>query len=142
MANYGGLVRTNYFKVKDEEAFRALVSDIVGDEAEVVLIEDEDKAGFFGFYCESSLSGLRLDEPDENDCEFNTESVYDKLASLVADDDAVIITEIGNEKMRYLTAYTVVITSKETKFINLSDESIKLARTMLGNENWETKNEY
>ena len=52
MKNYYGVVRTNYFHVKDEEKFRALMAKVICDDGRLELWDDEtDAAGdrLFGF---------------------------------------------------------------------------------------------
>ena len=64
------------------------------------------------------------------------------IQSHLADDDALIFTEIGSEKMRYLVGCATVITKDASDSINLDDGAITLARKMLRNPKWQTKNEY
>ena len=66
MMNYYGVVRTNYFHVKDEEKFRALMAKVICDDGRLELWDDEtDAAGdrLFGFGVYGSIGGI----PDEND---------------------------------------------------------------------------
>lgn len=50
---------------------------------------------------------------------------------VIAPDDAIIITEIGYEKLRYLTAYAVVITRTEVEFVELRSAALETAQRML-----------
>ena len=85
-----------------------------------------------GFGAYSSICGLRHEAEDsDNDDEFEVEAVYDALAKVIAPDDAIIITEIGYEKLRYLTAYAVVITRTEVEFVELRSAALETAQRML-----------
>ena len=71
MSNYYGVVRTNYFHVKDEEQFRALMAKTAGDEDGIELWDDrKDENGnqMFGFGVYGCISGILNDdgEYDEN----------------------------------------------------------------------------
>ena len=60
---------------------------------------------YYGFGAYSSICGLRHEAEDaDNGDEFEVEAVYEALSKVVAPDDAIIITEIGYEKLRYIVA--------------------------------------
>ena len=146
MANYLCSVRTNYFRVKNEAEFRELMSRVYGSEDSVDLWEETDDAGnhLFGFGCYGGISGVinaREDEDEDAD-----ETSYDEFISClqkcVADDDAIIIFEVGNEKLRYLVGQALMITVKGIENISLKDMATQLAAGMLENDNWQTQCEY
>lgn len=146
MANYNCTIRTNYFHVKDEEAFRALMSRVYGSENPVEVFEDTDKHGcpVFGFGSYGGIAGVKNAMCDEN--EDLDESAYDEfideLKKLIADDDAIIILEAGHEKMRYITGQAHIITSKEEQFLDITTIATQQAALMLQNPNYMTKCEY
>lgn len=136
MANYYAYVRINYFHVKDAAAFREFIASIGSTEGDKVeLIEGKDKEGnpIFGFGCHGQPAFPEAD---------SYEGILESLSELVADDDAVIIMEIGHEKLNYLAGEARIITSKEAKCITIADQAIQTAREMLGEAKWETKTEY
>lgn len=136
MANYYAYVRTNYFHVKDAEAFRKFIRSISSTEGHgVELFEEKDENGIqvFGFGCQ----GQPTFPEDES-----YEGILEGLSELVADDDAIIITEVGHEKLNYLVGEARIITSKEVKGIGISDLAVQTAREMLNRPNWKTKSEY
>ncbi len=141
MANYYGTVRTNYFHVKSEEAFRELMSHVTAED-EIHIFEETDLSGkpMFGFGCYGSIYGLISDDDEE------AEESYDdfilKLQECIVDDDAAIIMEAGYEKLRYIVGTALVVTSKETYFVDAKDVAIDKARELLGNPEWITKCEY
>lgn len=136
MANYYAYVRTNYFHVNDVEDFKKFIATISSSEGyKVELFEEKDKSGtpIFGFGCQGQPSF-----PNDE----SYEGIIEVLAGFVSDDDAIIITEVGHEKLNYLVGEARIITSKETQHIAISDLAIKTARKMLNKPDWETKNEY
>ena len=148
MANYYGATRTNYFSVTDLEAFKRLISEcMTTDGLSLTFMSEEDKVGF---YVESSLFGIPLesetdDQEDgsDEDCQgASLDLFHEKLQALVAPGDAIIITEVGREKMRYLVGDVTVITRSEVRYMNLRDSAIAMAQDMLGNPSFKTVNEY
>lgn len=144
MANYISFTRSNYFRVTDPEAFKKIINCVITDEDSLELWErTENGMTYYAFGAYSSICGLRHEAEDaDNDGEFEAEAVYEALSKVVAPDDAIIITEIGYEKLRYLTAYAVVITREKTKLVELRETSIDVACSLLGNPNFDTRMEY
>ena len=144
MANYTCAIRTNYFHVKDEEVFRVFAKKICCNEGDVEVWEDKDKAGknVFGFGCCSSLTGI-LSEADSTE---EPDAAYDRLIKglqeHIKEDDAVIIFECGREKLNYVNGLATVITSKECKYLDISDFAVDQARKMLSIKEWETNSSY
>lgn len=60
----------------------------------------------------------------------------------VAEDDAVIIMESGNEKLRYVTGCATIITSKGVDGVDVVDIAIQKARELLGNPTWDSQCDY
>ena len=144
MANYISFTRSNYFRVTDPEAFKKIINRVITDEDSLELWErTENGTTYYGFGAYSSICGLQHEAEDvDNDGEFEVEAVYEALSKIVAPDDAIIITEIGYEKLRYLTAYAVVITREKTELVELREVSIDVACSLLGNPNFDTRMEY
>lgn len=146
MANYRCTIRTNYFHVKDEGRFRALMSRVYGCEGSIELWEekDSDDKTVFGFGVYGGISGLRNAHEDEGD--YIDESSYDEfidgLQECVADNDAIIIMEAGSEKMRHVVGSASVITSKGYEHMDIADLAARKAAEMLGNTGWKTKCSY
>ena len=103
MANYCCATRTNYFRVKDPDKFRSFMSNVCTDENHLQIWEEEkDGRTVFGFGGYGQILGIPIyesgdaeqhDWPDDYDFDG---FVYG-LSELVAEDDAVIIIESGNE---------------------------------------------
>lgn len=141
MANYYGFTRTNYFKVTDEDQLQDIVKRIVWNDAFHTFFSHD--ADGFGFGSEGTICGLRA--PDQNDEEEDAdddpEDVYKALQRIVAPDDAIIITEIGFENLRYLVGFSVVITRDQIECVDLRDESLRKAQELLQNPDFHTRME-
>jgi hypothetical protein len=154
MADYYKKVRTNYFSVTDEDKFRQLMSLCAGDENSVEVFTSKSADGNdvrFGFGCRGSILGLLApyDNAEPEDLDYETcddehdmDLFYKFLQKLVAKDDAVIITEVGSEKLCYLFGISAVITNSEIRVVSLQDIAIAEARAMLGNVEYTTQMDY
>lgn len=146
MANYCCTIRTNYFHVKDEDKFRSFMGTVYGCEGSVELWKETDSSRkpVFGFGMYGGISGVCNAQDDErDDCD---DSSYDEfiagLQECVADDDAIIILETGNEKMRYVIGSATIITSNEYNYMDITSIATKKAAAILSNPAWETRFEY
>jgi hypothetical protein len=134
MANYYGQARTNYFRVKDAEAFIAEMSKLP---VEVITHEDKEAGDTFYGFMDSNQDGAGLswstwdDETDE-DTEINW---IDILQRHVAPGWSAILMEVGSEKYRYFNAYAVVVTESGYKELNLESLAGDIARDELGADN-------
>ena len=146
MANYVSAQRTNYFKVTDEEKYAELMSRVRGDE-DILHLWTEEKDGriFHAFGCESSMSYYPENEDGteaEDEAPVEWEEFCRELSKLLPAGEAVIILEVGKEKLRYLTGYAEIITKHGTEFVDLTRTAIEKARKCLGNDTWSTRIEY
>lgn len=115
MANYMAATRTNYFHVKNVDVFKEIVSQI-RDDMEVFTCRTADGDMMYGFGGYGCICGFGEDGED-------VDEVYNALRDhVVMPEEAIVIEEIGCEKLRYLTAYAVVITAKNVDFIDLREE--------------------
>lgn len=140
MANYYATIRSNYFGVTDEAKFRKIIASCSGEDT-VHVFESEDGSGKFGFGCNGSITGILPDE-DEDDTEEYLDVFYDALQSVLAEGDAIIITEVSFEKLRYLIGCCTVITRDDIQFVDVRNKAIELARSMLGNDTFSTEMDY
>ncbi len=132
MANYYGSARTNYFKVKDMEAFDTALENvpditvvrenippyntdgIVPEGFEYggvgILVSDGDCGGFPSF---------TYDDETGEDSELD---LGELIAEHLADGEVAILMECGAEKLRYVVGWAEAINNKgERKFIQLGD---------------------
>ena len=146
MANYTCKIRTNYFHVKDEEAFRALMARVYGEEAPIRVFEDTDEQGrpVFGFGCNGGIAGVKnahCDADDDVDDSAYDEFI-DELKKLITEDDAIIIMESGHENLRYVQGLAHVITHDEERWLDIRKLAVQAAKDMLQNPDYTTKCDY
>lgn len=120
MANYISQARTNYFAVKDEEAFLA---DIAKCNVQLITNKTEDGQTLYGFMDDESGDGMdswyAWSTDDETDDEELTWGEF--FQKHLADGWVAIITEIGSEKYRFLNGYSTAYNNKgEERFIDIS----------------------
>lgn len=125
MANYVAMARTNYFKVKDVEAFKKFV-ETFGD---AELIEDtQDGETLYGIiFDEQGIPSYRFytndagEEVEEEDVDFPALLAEHLVEGWVAE-----MREIGFEKMRYLIGLAILVNSKgQRREVHLNDISKK-----------------
>ena len=151
MADYCGKTRTNYFSVTDVERFKTIIASCSAEYGLKIGEEKQANGSIkYCFYCDGVIHGL----PDRNENE-NMESCGDddyaeydydafclKLQEILPNNDAIIITHIGSEKMCYLLGGCAVITQNKYEYIDLTHEAVKLAATMLQNPDFTTQMDY
>lgn len=144
MANYYGKVRTNYFRVTDKDIFYKLIGNLVSDDS--VEVWDKTINGetyfVFGSYSDINYKVYELDSEYEDDYEYDMNVFYNEMQKIIHPDDALIITEIGNEKLRYLGATAIVITSKGCELVSLQNCALSVARELLNKKNYKTEFDY
>lgn len=142
MANYECAVRTNYFHVKDEFAFKELMGKVVCSEDGLDIFERKDEKGetIYGFGCYGSIMGIATEGEDED--EYSYDKFIGELQKVIEPNDAIIILEAGNEKLCSIGMYADVITSEGCNILNLEHMAVESAKNMLKNPDWETKCTY
>ena len=116
MANYVATARSNYFKVKDPEAFKSWVANCPN----VGLISKDD--GTFAVYSDDPDSGswpnYRFDEETgDYDEEFD---FFAGVAEFLVDGEIAVFMEVGAEKLRYCNGYAIAVHSNgEYETLNL-----------------------
>lgn len=122
MADYIPYARSNYFRVKDKEKFKAFA-----EKFHAYLQEKEDRvavifdAGIPGDYCDAEGDYVEINFPQE-------------AAKHLQDGEVAIFQEIGYEKMRYLVGYAIAINSSgEVRSIDL-DDIVRIAEEELATE--------
>lgn len=139
MANYYGTTRTNYFRVNDEKEYERLVSGLCGEDNihDFTCIGDDGvlRHGF------GSYSSLHWVDPDDEENE-GLEEFLEKLSKILPEDEAFILLESGYEKLRYVTGWCCIVTSKEIRYREISDVAIKEAREMLNDPDFTTQVDY
>lgn len=118
MANYYSMGRTNFFAVKDPEAFSEEVTPLVDSNGGNVIRENRNGVdGFILLFPDGLPSEYYPDDVEEDPIELDWVQVISKH---LADDHVCVIQEIGNEKLRYLTGYSVAFNNKgEQQYVSL-----------------------
>lgn len=137
MANYECVSRTNYFHVKDAELFRKFMDTVIADDIHLWEEKDSNSNIVFAFGCEGTIYGI----PDENG-NSSLNLFFEELQKHITDNDAVIFTEAGHEKLRYVAGYASIITGTDIQHVNLDDMALSKAREMLGNPGFSTQMDY
>lgn len=145
MANYYSTSRTNYFKVTDEARFDELFKNLISIEDDEVYdftkTNDGVKLHAFGSYGSINYCIKPLqDEDDDYDLDFD--SFLTELQKILPDDEAFIYTECGYEKLRYIRAFSIVVTRTKIKTVDLCSDAVRLARNMLKNKKFQTEMTY
>jgi hypothetical protein len=130
MADWYGSARTNYFKVKDSEAFQAAMTKLdlqiwpntqsahnaLGERTEVTVPDS------FALGGESDKGGWPSSIYDEDTDDYIDVDIADLVASHLVDGEVAIFMECGAEKLRYITGNATAINSKgERRDIALSN---------------------
>lgn len=121
MATYFATARSNYFRVKDAEAFETLC-----EEMGLEMWESEEDEGRFAVSGEEhgwpSMAELDEDDPradEDGEWEFD---VFEEISKHLVDGEVAVFMEAGNEAMRYVNGYAVAVNSKgETRSLRLND---------------------
>ena len=148
MANYYGYTRTNYFKVDNEDTFLKLIDECGSDDSQGIEVWTHEEEGIkrYAFGCESDLLGLPVSNnapgEEEEIVDYDYDEFIKELQQLLPDGEVAIITNIGKMKLCYLHGDIHIITNKQTVLKSLHTIGIETARKLLGNAEWDTKNEY
>lgn len=128
MADYLSCTTTNHFQVTSEKELKELVSHIdCNDEIEISHYEENGKT-YYSLCAYGSFMGL-VDNDD-------TEELYKAFQKILPDGEVLALFTVGNEKLRYVTGDTVVITNKTYQSKSLQDVATNLARTITNNPNY------
>ena len=157
MSTYNCTIRTNYFKVNNEDAFLELMKHVQGAENKVEvfsLVASVVKKFAFGCYGaivgidedfylqENHIDPTNEDEFDEDDFTENRYFMFvEHLQTLVAEDDAIIIYEAGNEKFRYVVGSAELITREKTEYLEIKDFARMRVAQLLDNPSWTTRSD-
>lgn len=147
MANYYASTRTNYFSVKDPDAFVKFMKTVVASDDRVDVWSKTDISGkqLFGFGCYGSILGVKCpnDEDEEGwDEDYDYDEFVAGLSRHVAKGDAVIVIESGGEKLRYLVGSALIVTEDGSDYISIEDAAVNRAAEMLNNPSWSTQMDY
>lgn len=111
MANYYASCRSNYFRVEDIEAFKALMEE---HECKVLFRPDPEDPGkeLVGFYVDDMDSGALPNYDNENEEEID---LIDEISRHLQENEVCVVQEVGAEKMRYLNGYSIAVNAAGEK---------------------------
>lgn len=157
MANLISKTRTNFIEITDFDKFKSILQNCsVDDGRTFTIIENtEDGVTKYGFHVTENIYGMRkrdescnaescadCEDSDECDMDCDYDAFLEELQQVIAPGDALIITTLCYEKLRYLKAYVDIVTHDSIDSIALETAAVKKAREMLGNKDWVTQNDY
>lgn len=102
MTNYQSRMRTSYFHVKDEEAFRQELTQLETFN-ETIAKDDKNRLCIYG----ENFDILHEPQDDGNDLEVD---VFAILANHMVDGESILVNSIGYEGYRYVNAQSTIIT--------------------------------
>lgn len=125
-------MRTNYFHVRDPEAFLEFMNRVICDEDQIEVWHriDDDGEPIFGFGAYGTILGI----VDADGMIYEDDAYDDFIAGLqdhVADDDAIIMMHSGFQQLRDVFGYADIITSTDTDYIDLQDMASDQAMSMI-----------
>lgn len=131
MANWYGTSRSNYFRVKEEAAFRQWA-----DNLHLGIFEHDQDHGLFaihpGDWCDNgSWPSCDLETDEEID-------IADQLSKHLAEGQVAVLMTAGAEKLRYITGYAIAVNADgDVVSVSLDDiyakaaESFKVAESAI-----------
>ena len=135
MANWYGTSRSNYFRVKDKDAFLKW-AEVRG----LGVFKNEESADLFAIHGGSTDDGSWPSYDMEGDTEID---LVAELAEHLAKGQIAVLMEIDAEKLRYLTGVAIAINHKgRVVELTLSDIYRKAARAFRVAENEITQATY
>ena len=139
MANYISAYRTNYFRVTDEDKYNELIKKLSGEDFELFDKTAEDGTVYHGF---GGYGGIAYDANGTEDFDEYIDDFLEDLRPIIPKDESVIFTEVGHEKLRYVTGYSTIVTHDGIECINLTDAAKDKAKEMLKKDDYTTTMEY
>ena len=122
------------------------MTHVYGEDLEVFHSADSNGNKVYGFGGYGGIAGYFNKEEDYEDNDEAWDNAYDNfingLVTHVTEDDAILIFESGNEKLRYVVGSVAVITSKGYEYRDIRDVGMEMARQMLNNPDYTTRCEY
>ena len=132
MANFYGSARSNYFQVKNAQAFKGWVQTVPGlglwetDQSQLDGTKTEEErtllAHNFGIYADDANSGGWPSMIEDEEGGFQDIDLIAALSPHLADGEVAVLVECGAEKLRYICGNAVAFdnTGKVVQ-VNLDD---------------------
>lgn len=139
MANYENTFSTNEFTVTDEARYKELFSFLQGDITDYTRTDEAGVTihGFGGYGGVYSDTGI--EEIDDEPIGY----FMDELSKILPEGQAAIFHEVGNEKLNYLAAYSIIATKNDgVRSIDMQSLAENMAQAMLSGSNYVLDNGY
>lgn len=154
MSNYVGMYRTSYFRVTDEEKYRALV-DGIKTENELCDFRKIDNEGLwhslaskspFVFYpepLEYKIEEYKSEHPNASEEELKNlrfeanvdiDEFFNRLSEIMHEDDACVFIEIGYEDLDFMICHTFVVTKGNVRYRSIENSAREFVLDLLGLE--------
>lgn len=132
MADFNCCIRSNYFRVIDEERLKNFIGSM---EANCVIslweMYSDRHEKLFTFGCEGYIWGSNPDEPD-----FGKD--LKKIGELLPDGEVLIVMTVGHEKLRYVSGVAYIVTNNYMTVIDLERLAINKAKKLLRDSDFST----
>ena len=110
MATYTSTARTNYFRVKDVDAFNKWIKQFTGLDKIV-----HETQGTVGILFDDGVPNVRweteLIEGEEIESEVEIDFM-EELSLHLADEEVAVLQECGSENLRYVNGYAIAVNNK------------------------------
>jgi hypothetical protein len=110
MATYTSTARTNYFRVKDVDAFNKWIKQFTGLDKIV-----HETQGTIGILFDDGVPNVRweteLIEGEEIESEVEIDFM-EELGLHLADEEVAVLQECGSENLRYVNGYSIAVNNK------------------------------
>ena len=120
MADMYGAIRSNWFKVKDAEAFKAWFEENCHFGYEIELWCEDGRAAFGG-YEQYPSAWPRYQDDDEDVYDYDLEYFAELVRVHLEDGEELRVLAAGNEKLRYVNATHLVVTHETVTFSDLTE---------------------
>jgi hypothetical protein len=119
MATYTSSARTNYFRVKDVDAFNKWIKQFSGLETIV-----QERQGTVGILFDDGVPTYRWGTIEGDEIDFNEVEIdfMEELALHLADEEVAVLQEVGAENLRFVNGYAIAVNNKgERRDISLEN---------------------
>jgi len=109
MATYTSSARTNYFRVKDVDAFNKWIKQFRGLETIV-----QERQGTVGILFDDGVPTYRWGTIEGDEIDFNEVEIdfMEELALHLADEEVAVLQEVGAENLRFVNGYAIAVNNK------------------------------
>lgn len=112
MANYSAKSRTNYFRVTEEDQYQWLFFGLCCDDDICDFTEEKDGVIWHSFGGRGSIDWVNPNY-DSDDPDYDFDEFLKKLQTILHEDDAFILEEVGSQKYCYLKGFVLIATRND-----------------------------